>query len=336
MKKGLFGIGIVLLILAGIYGAGPRFPKPDLEGGLPSIPVGVEKIASYVEEKEKNVPVKPDNQSMILWGDSVGRKTEYVLLYLHGFSASRYEGYPVTHDFVKEFGVNAYLPRLAEHGLKGEEPLLHMSPERLYASAREALAVALSLGEKVIVMGTSTGGTLGLMLAADFPSDVSALILYSPNIKIKNKMAPLLSGPWGLQIARLVYGGKYRPGEEDPDGKICCYWNCTYRLEAIVYLQQLLDARMNAKEFARVKIPVFLGYYYKDEMHQDQTVEVKAALKMFGELGTPASLKRKKAFPDAGDHVIANESASGAVQEVERETFDFVREVVGVKDSRGS
>lgn len=336
MKKGLFGIGIVLLILAGIYGAGPRFPKPDLEGGLPSIPVGVEKIASYVEEKEKNVPVKPDNQSMILWGDSVGRKTEYVLLYLHGFSASRYEGYPVTHDFVKEFGVNAYLPRLAEHGLKGEEPLLHMSPERLYASAREALAVALSLGEKVIVMGTSTGGTLGLMLAADFPSDISALILYSPNIKIKNKMAPLLSGPWGLQIARLVYGGKYRPGEEDPDDKICRYWNCTYRLEAIVYLQQLLDARMNAKEFARVKVPVFLGYYYKDEMHQDQTVEVKAALKMFGELGTPASLKRKKAFPDAGDHVIANESTSGAVQEVERETFDFVREVVGVKDSRGS
>ncbi|MFR6382415.1 MAG: alpha/beta hydrolase [Odoribacter splanchnicus] len=67
--------------------------------------------------------------------------------------------------------------------------------------------IAHKLGKKVIIMGTSTGCTLALMLAADFPVLVDALILYSPNIKIKNPMAPLLSGPWGLQISGAVHGG---------------------------------------------------------------------------------------------------------------------------------
>ena len=76
------------------------------------------------------------------------------------------------------------------HGLQGTEAMLGMTPANLYNSAKEALVIAHKLGKKVIIMGTSTGCTLALMLAADFPRLVDALILYSPNIKIKNPMAP--------------------------------------------------------------------------------------------------------------------------------------------------
>lgn len=330
MKKLFWGGGILLLLLI-VYWSGPRFPEPMLKTDWPVLEVGVDRIEDYLRAREADVPVKADNESKILWGDTVGRKTEYVLLYLHGFSASRYEGYPVTHDFVKEFKVNAYLPRLAGHGLTEAEALLDMTPERLYASAREALAVACTLGDKVIVMGTSTGGTLGLMLAADFPEKVTALILYSPNVRIKNRFAPLLAGPWGLQIAHLVYGGKYRESEDLPDSKTCRYWNCRYRLEATVYLQQLLNERMLESEFVKVKVPVFLGYYYKDKDHQDETIEVKAALQMFDALGTPSGQKVKIAFPEAGNHVIACELTSGSVKEVEEQTFDFARWILGLK-----
>lgn len=310
---------------------GPRVPEVPLSTELPVIQVPWDRISSYVKDKESGFPVKPNNESVILWGDSVGQKTEYVLLYLHGFSASRYEGFPVTHDFVREFKTNAYLPRLAEHGLVDDEPLLNATPTRLYESAKEALVVARKLGEKVIIMGTSTGGTLALMLAADFPEMVNSLILYSPNIQIKEKAACLLSGPWGLQIGRLFFGGGYRTTDDVPDSKTCEYWNCRYRVEATVYLQQLLDMRMNRKEFERVKQPVFLGYYYKDKKHQDQTVEVRAALRMYNELGTPEDQKVKLAFPEAGAHVIACELTSGAVAEVENQTFEFVRQVIGLK-----
>lgn len=320
---------LVIVLLVVLYYAGPRLPRIPLNTELPDISVSLDSLEAYVRGKDAEFPVKPGNEGEIVWADTVGKTTPYVLLYLHGFSASRYEGFPITHDFIKEFGVNAYLPRLAAHGLDVPEPLLDMTPVNLYNSAKEALVIAHKLGQKVVIMATSTGCTLALMLAADYPRLVDGLILYSPNIQIKNNFAPLLSGPWGLQIARLFHGGKYYISSDAPDSEDCKYWYCRYRVEAQVYLQQLLDMRMNRKEFARVHQPVFLGYYYKDEKHQDQTIEVKAALRMFDELGTPANRKMKVAFPDAGVHVIACGLSSKAIPEVRQKTFEFARQMLG-------
>lgn len=320
----------IIIILVIIYWMGPRLCRTELDVILPVVPAEIGDIEQYVREQEAAFPVKPDNEGIILWGDSVGQPTTFVLLYLHGFSASRYEGYPVTHDFVREFKVNAYLPRLADHGLQKNEPLLDMTPAHLYHSAQEALVIAHKLGQKVVIMGTSTGCTLALMLAADYPQLVDGLILYSPNIKIKNPLAPLLSGPWGLQITRAIHGGKYAVSDDPADSEDCKYWYCRYRVEAQVYLQQLLDMRMNRREFEKVRQPVFLGYYYKDADHQDQTVEVKAALKMFDELGTPENEKMKVAFPEAGAHVIACELTSKAVTEVRQQTFEFARKILKI------
>lgn len=329
MKK-LMIILLVIIILVVVYYTGPRMPVKPLNTELPAIPVCVDSLEEYVQAKDAGLPVKPGNEGMIVWADSVGKPTPYVLLYLHGFSASHYEGFPITRDFIKEFGTNAYLPRLAAHGLDVEEPLLDMTPVRLYNSAKEALVIAHKLGKKVIIMGTSTGCTLALMLAADYPQMVDGLILYSPNIQIKNSFAPLLTGPWGLQIARLAHGGKYYVSKDAPDSEDCKYWNCRYRVEAQVYLQQLLDMRMNDREFGRVRQPVFLGYYYKDKMHQDQTVEVKAALRMFDALGTPLNEKVKAAFPEAGVHVIACGLSSKDIPGVREKTFEFARQVLGL------
>lgn len=322
---------LVIVLLVVLYYAGPRLPRIPLNTELPDISVSPDSLEAYVRGKDAEFPVKPGNEGEIVWADTVGKTTPCVLLYLHGFSASRYEGFPITHDFIKEFGVNAYLPRLAAHGLDVPEPLLDMTPVNLYNSAKEALVIAHKLGQKVVIMATSTGCTLALMLAADYPRLVDGLILYSPNIQIKNNFAPLLSGPWGLQIARLFHGGKYYISSDAPDSEDCKYWYCRYRVEAQVYLQQLLDMRMNRKEFARVHQPVFLGYYYKDEKHQDQTIEVKAALRMFDELGTPANRKMKVAFPDAGVHVIACGLSSKAIPEVRQKTFEFARQMLGLQ-----
>jgi hypothetical protein len=51
-------------------------------------------------------------------------------------------------------------------------------------------------------------------------------------------------------------------------------------------------------------------------------------LKMFDELGTPAELKLKEAFPEAGAHVIASYIRSKDWQDVERETGKFLSDVV--------
>lgn len=332
MKK----VRIILLVLLGLfilYFAGPEMPKPVINKNLPVITGSVENYVAAMEHKP-GLAIRPGCEARIVWAnDSTKQLTEFVLLYLHGFSASWREGYPVNEEFAHNFGCNAFFARLASHGEVTENPLIDMTPERLYESAKEALVVAGQLGQKVIVMGCSTGCTLALKLAADFPEKVNSLVLYSPNIQIKQKTAALLSGPWGLQIARLNYGGNFSVSPDDPNGEICKYWYCRYRAEGPVYLQQLLDVTMNKETFGKVKCPVFMGYYYKDELHQDQTVEVRAALNMMKELGTPEAAKREVAFASAGGHVIACDLTSGSVNEVKKATFDFAGQILGMNST---
>ena len=320
---------IIILLPVLIYRFGPEPKKTSLNDTLPEVSNTVDNIEEIIQDRESKLSLKPDNESRIFWdNDSVKMQTEYCLLYLHGFSASWYEGYPTHQNFAKYFGMNTYIPRLPEHGMLTDDALLNMTPDTLYESAKEALVFAHILGKKVIVMGTSTGGTLALKLAADFPAMVGGLILLSPNVRINNSLAFLTSGPWGLQLARKVYDGKYRVTNDDFNCKECQYWNCKYRLEAVVYLQQLIDVTMNRGPFGKVKAPVFLGYYYKDEEHQDPVVRVDAMLKMFDQLGTPGSLKRSQAFPDAGVHVIGCEMFSGSQDKVQQACILFAEEVL--------
>ncbi len=332
MKRFIRFLLILLVVVIAVYLLGPKPPKPELNKDLPSISTTLNTVESDIEKREAAYSVKPDNESRIFWAnDSIHERTEYCVLYLHGFSASWYEGYPANVDFAKKFGFNLYAPRLWDHGLVTEDALMDMTPDKLWTSAKEALMVARSLGKKVIIMSTSTGGTLSLQLAADFPEYVEALIMYSPNIRINNSTAFILSKPWGLQIGRQVIGSKYRVTNENFDSKDCQYWNCKYRLEAVVYLQQLVEATMNKQTFKNVTAPVFLGYYYKDEEQQDETVRVDAMLKMFDELGTAPAQKVKKAFPEAGEHVIACELTSGCVNEVISESVKFAENVLELK-----
>jgi len=324
--KIIFGI---LILLSVTYFYGPVMPEPKLTRMLPVVAGNVGEYVSHLEAAEK---VRPGNEAKIIWAsDSTHAQTEYVLLYLHGFSASRMEGYPINEDFPKRYGCNAYLSRLASHGLITDNPLIDMTPDRLYESAKQALVIAGQLGQKVIIMGTSTGGTLALKLAADFPDMVYGLILYSPNIKIKSKASILLSKPWGLQVARLNFGGDFRESKEDPSSEPCKYWYCRYRAEGPVYLQQLIDATMKKVIFAKVKCPLFMGYYFKDKQHQDQTVDLKAALEMFQQVSTPDTEKRAQAFPEAGGHVIACYLTSKSVGEVASATNKFAEEVLKMK-----
>lgn len=325
MRTLKIAFGIILLIIA-TYFLGPVMPGPDLNTTLPVISEPISEFVTHLESVEK---VRPGNEAKIIWAnDSVKDKTEYVLLYLHGFSASRQEGFPVNEDFPKRYKCNAYLARLASHGLVAENPLIDMTPDRLYESAKMALVIASHLGKKVIIMGTSTGGTLALKLAADFPEMVSALILYSPNVRIKQKTSILLSKPWGLQIARLNFGGDFRITSDDPAGEICKYWYCRYRAEGTVFLQQLIDVTMTDEIFSKVRCPLFLGYYYKDEDHQDQVVEVKAALDMFSKVKTPIPVRKARPFPDAGSHVIASNLTSKSFGDVEKATFEFSESIL--------
>ncbi len=329
MKKLKRYLAIVIVVLIVGYVLGPKPPKPELNKDLPVIQGSISSIDKVIEKKESAIKIRTDNESRIYWAnDSIHERTNYCLLYLHGFSASWYEGYPTNLNFAKRYGCNAYLPRLASHGIDTVDALIDMTPDRLWTSAKEALMIARRIGKKVIIMSTSTGGTLALKLAADFPEYVEGLILYSPNVRINDPAAFLLSKPWGLQIARANYGDKFRVVDENFDSKGCEYWYCKYRLEAVVFLQQLIDATMKKETYKNITAPVFLGYYYKDKDNQDPIVKVSAMLKMYDQLSTAPDEKVKQAFPEADDHVIGCELYSGSLDAVISSTNKFAEEVL--------
>ncbi|MEP7259370.1 MAG: alpha/beta hydrolase [Flavitalea sp.] len=319
---------LVPLIIAIAYLMGPRPATPDYKKEMPQVPADAALLDKYVHDGESRHKLKPDNEARIIWAnDSLKQKTPYAILYLHGFSASQGEGEPVHRNIAKKFGCNLYLSRLADHGLDTTEQLVNMTADRLWESAKEALAIASQLGDKVIVMGTSTGGSLALQLAAAYP-DIYSLILLSPNIAIFDGNAWLLNDPWGLQIAHLVTGSNYIYSE-DTRPLYKKYWSFGYRTEAVVQLEEMVETSMNTATYKKVNQPLLLLYYYKDQVHQDSVVKVDAMLKMFDQLGTPPNEKRAVPMPLTGNHVIGSYIKSNDVEGVTREIEKFMTEVLG-------
>ena len=204
IEKIIFSLSIIF----GLFIIGPEVKAPDLEKALPILNDNLEELKDWIEDREAVTDnLKTNNASKLIYFDSIPKKTPFSVVYLHGFSASIEEGSPVHYNIANALRANLYLPRLAGHGLIEEEPLLGFTADKYLDSSREALAVAKTIGEKVIVISSSTGGTLSLILGSD--PQIAALLLFGPNVEIFNPATKLLTLPWGLQIARLYIGSKY-------------------------------------------------------------------------------------------------------------------------------
>ena len=314
-------VGLIVVLLGTFYLLGPHPKQASLNPDLPEITAAT-NLDSLVLAGERLHKIKPNNEAKIIWADSNHLPTEYAIVYLHGFSASQMEGAPVHENIAKAFHCNLYLARLAEHGIDTTEDLMNLTAENYWESAKWAYAIGKQLGKKVILISTSTGGTLSLQLAASYP-EIAGLIMYSPNIEINNPAASILNNPWGLQIARYVKGGNYAniqfKNKEYPK-----YWNIHYRLESTIALQNLIEASMIPENFAKIHQPVLALYYYKDQQHQDNVVKVNAIQKMLTQISTPHNLKKGMAIPNAESHVLASPIVSKDIVTVEKATKEFI------------
>ncbi len=323
-------ISIALFPFLLIFLFGPKPLKPYYSNTLPHVPTTANELEQYVFEQEHQHRLKPNNEARIIWNnDSLKNTTDYAIIYLHGFSASQEEGNPVHRNIAKKMGCNLYLARLAAHGIDTADALVNLTAQNLWESAKQAYAIGKTLGKKVILISTSTGGTLSLKLAAEF-SDIAGIILYSPNIAINDPSAWLLNNSWGLQIAQLVKGSNYNIINSDTN-LYKNYWNQKYRLEATTELEQLIETTMNKDVFSKVHQPTLVLYYYKDEQHQDNVVKVNAMKEMFKEINTPLSAKRMIPIPHAANHVLASPILSKDIVTVEQETTKFLQEVMALK-----
>src|SRR5882762_9276796 len=139
-RKKLILISFPIVLLFGIYFLGPEPDRPKFDPAMPVVPQAPVELEKYVASQESKHKLKPDNEARIVWADSSKRKTEFAVVYIHGFSASPEEGKPVHRNFAKKFGCNLYLARMADHGVDTVDQLLYFTPDRWWASSKEALA----------------------------------------------------------------------------------------------------------------------------------------------------------------------------------------------------
>ena len=113
-------IGLVFILLVLLYLVGPKSPSSVID----TMPlkkdnqVGIQSLDSIIFFQEQAVAyIKPFNNAHIIWNDTINKKkTPYSIVYLHGFSASHAEAYPIHEHLAQKFGCNLYLARLYNHG----------------------------------------------------------------------------------------------------------------------------------------------------------------------------------------------------------------------------
>ena len=329
--KSLKWIAALFAILIVVYLLGPRPAKPTFTTPNYTNAASLAELELEISKSEATIKgLKPGNEANIVWANpTIKGKTPVVFLYLHGFGASHHEGYPVDVDLAKRFGCNIFLSRLSEHGIEaGDDNLKKFTADSYAESGERALHIAKQLGDSVVILATSGGAAVALLLASKHP-EIKALVTYSPAIQIFRKDAAVMSGPWGLQLARLITGKNYNDWTMK-DG-MAPYWTNHQSFEGVVQFSTFLKYANTPENFAKIKCPFFMAYYYDDEAHQDFTVSVAAMKEMYAALGTPSLLKREVSIKNADSHVITSDITCKLWSKAEAESALFIHDVLGME-----
>lgn len=294
------------------------------------IPHDLSQLDDFLADGEAAHDLKPGAAARIHW--QRGRKhhqTDYALVYLHGFRASHPEGQPVHRKIADFLGANLFLSRLQEHGIKSSNPLRNLTEEKLLESARFALAVGEKIGRKVILMGTSTGGSLSLYLGAQpaFKKKIAGMVLYSPLIRFFGMKEKLLQYGISRRILGCIPGQSHlvrTPPTTYAEDRI---WYPSYALKGALELGAFVDHYMRPPLFRQIECPVFVGYYYKNRWEQDDVVSVAAIQRMIAHLKANAQKVYTANFPNAKNHVICNYLVSKSVEKVTQETQVFFESI---------
>ncbi len=301
----------------------------NVSESLPDLPDNLVELDHLITNSELDVAnIKQDNEARILWFDDKPVKTACSIVYLHGFTASQGEGYPIHRDIARRYGCNLYLSRLYGHGID-KDAFRDMTMEKLIDSALFAYAVGRKIGENVILMGTSTGASLAILIASLY-SEVKGIIAYSPLIDFHEIKARLIRSPYFRFLITRLIRFKYIHNSNNTTPKEEQYWYTDYHIDGLIALNEFIQTYMQTKTYQKVTQPFFLGYYYRDKKEQDPTVSVKKMMSMYQQLGTSQDRKKMINFRNANAHVIGSQYTSNTYYDVRSETINFIEEILHI------
>lgn len=294
---------VVAAGLGALYLAGPKVPVDTTIRFNPSR-IGPDPDA-YLAAEEAAVPgIRPGLQKEIVWADPATKaRTPLAIVYIHGFSASKAEVRPLPDFVAKALGANLFYTRLTGHGRDGAA-MAEGSVNAWVNDMAEALAIGHRIGDRVVVIATSTGGSLAAWAACNpaLADQIDALALISPNFGLRAAGSFILGMHWGGAIAELVVG-KER-GFEPENALHAKYWTTRYPTRALLPMKALVDlARSQPVE--KTTVPAFFIFD-----PDDQVVDERQTIRIAGRWGGPHRSKEVRDDTNPSHHVIAGDILS--------------------------
>ena len=225
---------------------------------------------SIATSESKFVDIVPNTEKHIRWYGGTIKKTDYAIIYIHGFSASRMELSPTTELLADKLGANVFYTRLTGHG-RSDDAMANATVEAWKKDALESYNIARQIGDKIILISASTGGTLATWLQGDSSvKNVVANIMISPNFGVKSSSASILLWPGGLTLAKWISGDyrSFTPANE----MHALYWTERYPIEAVVPMLELVEEVVDIKK-TKVKTPQFFIYSPRDHVVDVEKIE---------------------------------------------------------------
>lgn len=307
---GRFLAALAVALVALWFGVPRTGVERSVEFSEANIPADVD---AYVSQREAAFSdIRPGDAKRILWAGAQGAKTPLAIVYVHGFSASPAEIRPVPDEVARALGANLFFTRLAGHGRDGAAMAQASAEDWLFDMA-EAMAIGRRLGDRVIVIGTSTGGTLAALAATDpqLNEGLAGTVLISPNFGVHAPAQWILDAPfvehWGPAVAGETRS--FTPLNTE-QGR---HWTTEYPTAAIYPMARLIRAARDA-DYAQAKTPALFLY-----APADQVIDA---------WGGPTQVERREMQGDDDPyaHVIAGDIMSpGQTEQTIRIITDWAR-----------
>jgi esterase/lipase len=198
----------------------------------------------------------PGTEKQVVWHTGEQR-TEWSVVALHGFSASRQETAPLAKLVADSLGANLFETRFTAHGLK-ENGLVSVTAEDWLDDVAEALTVGQMIGEKIVVIAVSNGAALALsMLDHETMQSVDTLVMMSPNFAPADPKAMWITAPGGPLLLRLLTGDTHSwEPLNDLQGR---FWTTSYPSKTVIEVMRVVH-RANEK-IETVKAPRVQVFY---------------------------------------------------------------------------
>lgn len=302
-------VATICAVLAAALGAmlmaGPRLPAEGFPA-FDKIRPG-DDIDAYLAAGERRFSdIRPGAAKRVVWANPATKaRTPLSIVYIHGFSASAEEVRPLPDRVAAALGANLYFTRLAGHG-RTADAMGEATLEDWLGDFSEALSIGEALGEKVIVMGTSTGASLATLALADpaIGPRVAAAVFLSPNYGLSSFGAFLLTTPVAPQLSRLLIGPtrSFKPYNE----RHAAAWTTEYPTKALLPMAALVKLSVGSP-VERIGTPALFLYSSLDQVVRPDRVRAIA-----GRWGGPHRLVDVGKTGDPANHVIAGDIISPA------------------------